>query len=125
MIGTIFTYEGVEYTVESRVEGTRSYLCAQQAGDSITLSTRAINKLLGKTTTRIATPLGEDAAVIQIESVLSELDPVTQVRVVRDMAVRYLEEKPGPGQVIVDGELIDIRNGVLREIAEPSGSVIG
>lgn len=94
MIGTKFTYEGREFTVAQR-SSPRSYECASQAGDSINLSTRALNKLLGRTATKPAVALSEDTAAIQIESVLLELeDPLAQIRIVRDLAIKYLDTQP-------------------------------
>jgi len=110
MIGTVITYEGREFTVAER-QGARSYRCDSQAGDSVVLSTRALNKLLGKTTVRSAEdralpaekpkPMPEEVAAIELEGILQGLDVTAQMRVVRDLANRYLEERPVIGDIVV------------------------
>lgn len=103
MIGTKFTYQDREFTIQSKVEGKRSYICASVAGDAIELSTRALNKLLGRTTPKPTQPLGEDAAAIQILSILQDLeDELACVRIVRDLAIKYLEVTPVIGEISQD-----------------------
>ena len=103
MIGSKFIYNDREFTVQSHVDGKRSYICASMAGDAIELSTRMLNKLLGRTVTKPAQPLGEDAAMIQILSILHDLeDELACVRIVRDLSIKYLEVTPVIGEISQD-----------------------
>ncbi len=91
MIGSVFSKDGRTFTVSERATA-RSYSCAAEGGDSIILSTRAINKLMGKS--KPAAPVGEDAAAIEIGGLLAQLDEISQIRVVQGLAQTYLNEKP-------------------------------
>ncbi len=102
LTGKQFVSNGITYSVGELIVGGRSYSCTSEDGsETVTLSSRAINKLLGAGKTDPAPPpsihpsepLSEERCLEQCRYLFSLVDVCAQVRVAKELAIEFLDEK--------------------------------